>query len=152
MDSAVIKSRLEALNASLLSKGCRSPDLYVNIAPNEQFRAHVGYYPDQHSRQVWEMLRSDTVEGLFAQIQTMIFAVASLEERQRQEYLKLLAKTVEYGRSAGIDENFINPLELQMKKLSGNIIEHHNVVVQTANHDHEVPGASRFLDGDDLPF
>lgn len=60
-----------------------------------------------------------------AEVETLIKTLPSKEDRERNQYLKHLARAVEYGKKVGIDDDFINPLVLQMKRLSENVIEHH---------------------------
>ncbi len=72
------------------------------------------------SEYIWGDSALNVCQQMLLHIQTL----ASKEDRERNEYLKKLAATIEYGRKIGIDEDFVNPLIDQMKKLSANVIEH----------------------------
>lgn len=134
-----IKTELEALSKLLLDKGCASVDLQFLIRTDVEYRGEVNYYPDDNYQGYQSIyFHGDTEDEVLKKMRQHIYALPSLAERQRNEYLKKLGSAVEYGKKIGLDEHLINPLELQMKKLSGNIIEYHentNYVVQSANHD-----------------
>lgn len=134
-----IKTELNALSQLLLDKGCVAPDIQFHVRSNADFRGEVDYYPDDNYTNFQTFYFHGDDEGeVLKKMRQHIYALPSTAERQRNEYLKKLASAVEYGKKIGLDEHFINPLELQMKKLSGNIIEYHentNYVVQSANHD-----------------
>lgn len=120
-----IKTELDALSKLLLDKGCASPDLQFHIRANSDFRGEVNYYPDENYTNYKTLyFHGDDEANVLKKMRQHIYDLPSTAERQRNEYLKKLASAVEYGRQIGLDDNFINPLELQMKKLSGNIIEH----------------------------
>ena len=119
-----IKTELEALESLLITRGCNNPDVHLVISANTQYRGHIGYYPDDDTSHIYKYFYDDTVEFVLSGMRKFIYDIKSLEERRTEEYLKKLAAAVEYGKKIGLDDNFINPLELQMKKLSGNIIEH----------------------------
>lgn len=144
MNSDAIKYELELMDQNLLQKGCIRPENYLTINPNAQFRGHVGYHPDNGAVQIWKFFYGDSTERVIAEMRTFCDQVATKEDRQRQEYLKKLADTIEYGKAIGLDEDFINPLALQMKKLSANIIEHQP--------QYDAPKPSRRELNDDIPF
>lgn len=139
MDSQLIRTTLEMMIKAIFDKGCRAPEVYFNIEPNHEFRGHVGFHPDERSVQTWAFHRDYSAEVVLSKMWEMIDAIPSLQDRQQTEYLKKLAATIEYGRKIGLEETFINPLELQMKKLSGNIIEHKPESVTPPNLNDELP-------------
>lgn len=139
-----IKTELEALEALLISKGCICPDINLNISSNVQYRGHVGYNPDENTPQIYKYFYDDNFKPVLSAMRKFIYDIKSLEERRTEEYLKKLGATVEYGKKIGLDDNFINPLELQMKKLSGNIIEH--------KPEYSAPQPNRRDLDDEIPF
>lgn len=136
-----VKTELEALNAMLLSKGCGSPELAVSIRPHSEYRGELNFYPEEgrYEKCDYNTFYAPDLESLLKQMRQKVYSILPLEERRHFEYLKRLASTIEYGKSIGLDDHFINPLELQMKKLSGNILEHKPTPVTPTNLDDDCP-------------
>lgn len=146
MDHSQIQALLNDLVARATNKGLIAPKFEIEFQSHCVPSGNYQWKPDATASLTYEYVFGSEIEDLIRQMQNAIAATPSLEERQRAEYLKRLAATIEYGKSIGLDEDFINPLALQMKKLSSNIIEHNPV--QRYNSD---VAMSKTLD-DDIPF
>lgn len=120
---AVIQNDLDSLSATLLDLGMSRPDVEFRIRNQRSFYITVNYY-DEH--EIYKHLGhfADTAVDAISHMQNTINQIPPKEDRERSEYLRRIASAIEYGKKIGIDETFINPLELQMKKLSSNIIEY----------------------------
>ena len=64
----------------------------------------------------------DFIVESFNKAHAEVEAMLSGEQREHQQFLKLLAKTMDKGKSIGIDTNMMNPLQDMMVALSENII------------------------------
>lgn len=121
MYSEEIKIQLEALTKVALEKGLGSPNIQLHIKANAEYYGLFTYYdPDFTPRSVYGMSASEVMRLLWDKMNE----IPSKVERERNNYLKKIAEAVEYGKSVGIDDDLVNPLIEQMKRLSANIIEH----------------------------
>lgn len=123
-----VKKDLEDLEQFARDHGFTSVNIYIEIHTHRQMSIYYSMYDPITCESLSEWSDGDTSEELIASVRKKILSFPVKEDREREQYLKHLAKTIEYGKKIGIDENFINPLELQMKRLSSNIIEHKPVL------------------------
>jgi hypothetical protein len=119
---AAIQNDLESLCEALGALGMSRANAELHIRANSSFYLIVGYY-DEHEDYKHHSLFGDTAIEAISKMQDIIYKIPSRADRDRATYLKHIAKAIEFGKKIGIDEQFINPLELQMKRLSANIIE-----------------------------
>lgn len=124
MNHNEIQAAVDNLASLATSKGLITPHISVEIESfcNVYFRWR--WSSDSHGASASETKFFDSLDEGFSHVCAIILEIPSLEDRQRNEYLKRLAAAVDYGKKIGMDEDFVNPLILQMKKLSSNIIEH----------------------------
>lgn len=124
MTTEELQLALDNLVLRCLDKGLASPKVQIQFESNKQPHAWVTFTLSEAGEYKSEYFRDDYLFDLLGKITHFINDIPTREDRERNEYLRKLAATIEYGRKIGIDESFVNPLELQMKKLSSNIIEY----------------------------
>jgi hypothetical protein len=122
MNTSSIKQQLNVLREEAITRGLARPRFKIEIENDCQYYGTWSW--EAEGRGTYDSIFSDSIGVILTKFRSGLYAVGSKEERERNEYLKRLASTIEYGRSIGIDENFINPLAMQMKELSANVIEH----------------------------
>lgn len=133
MTEQEIQAALNAVSARVLALGMSRPSAELHFSANGTQYAKVSYYDEQDVYQS-ESYWGNSAREMIALLNEYLATIPPREDRERTEYLRKLAATIEYGKKIGIDEEFINPLALQMKKLSSNIIEHKPALV-----DDDVP-------------
>lgn len=127
MNISSIKQQLNVLREEAITRGLVRPSFKIEI---ENDCLYYGTWSwEVESRATYDSILSDSIDVILTKFRSEIYAVGSKEERQRVEYLKRLASTIEYGKQIGIDDDLINPLVAQMKTLSANVIEHHKADV-----------------------
>lgn len=145
---AAIQNDLDTMSTALLNLGMSRPDVEFHIRTQRSFYITANYY-DEH--EIYKHLGhfADTAVDAISHMQNTINQIPPKEDRERSEYLRRIAAAIEYGKKIGIDEAFINPLELQMKKLSSNIIE---AQPNFNPQDNRRYGPNPVLNDDDVPF
>ena len=133
-----IKHQLNQMSRRLLDKGMRTPNAALQIHADAQCYGQVAYYEDDEYRTKTEW-QDDPGIALNC-MWNHIREIPEKAERERNNYLRKIAAAVEYGKKVGIDDDLINPLVEQLKRLSSNIIEH--------KPEYEVPARV----SDDIPF
>lgn len=123
-----VKKNLEDLEQFARDHGFTSVTMYIEIHTHRQLSLYYSMYDPITAETLSDWSDGDTPEELISAARKKISSFPVKEDREREQYLKHLAKAVEYGKKIGIDEDFINPLVLQMKRLSANIIEHKPVL------------------------
>lgn len=128
-----IKVALANLTLALLDKGMQNPSVVFTVKANESKFAFHGsfrkwesknkYNPDANS--YGHVIGQDEVASVaLVKIWEQVEALPSKADIDKARFLNLVDEAVDFGRKNGIDADYINPLIEQMKKLSGNIIEH----------------------------
>lgn len=148
MTDEQIQNFLNDLSDKALAKGCANPTFQLQLTSHCRPNLYYCFTLSEAGGTKSEWLYGETVLDVLQQAQLAVATLATKEDRERNEYLKRVASAIEYGKKIGIDDEFINPLELQMKKLSSNIIEHKKSSPNFANATHS--RADEF--GDDIPF
>lgn len=120
--AAEIQTIIENYVKILLNKQCRMPAVVIMFQSNMEIYGAVQYYPDKDDLQSFPFW-SSSIDILLGKLEEKIHSIPPKEERNREEYLKKIAAAIEFGKAIGIEEEFLNPLKMQMKKLSSNIIE-----------------------------
>ncbi len=91
------------------------------IKKDEEQYAHAPYDPKNYGR-LFFTIEGDDYSAGFLSARAAIAAMPEKAERERDEFLKLLASTIEYGHKVGIEDGFVNPLRVMAQKLSENAI------------------------------
>lgn len=107
----------------LLELGLSRPEVLLQFRSDSMLFVSVRYY-DEQGRYQSEANFCDDVFTAQDWINRTISKIPPRADRERAIYLSHIAAAIEYGKKIGIDEEFINPLALQMKKLSSNIVEY----------------------------
>lgn len=145
----VLQARLKELARYAKEvKGLLNVEVKMEITSNDSICGSVYYRLDTYGTTKAEYFFEGSVEANIEAIFEHFKAVETLEMRERAEYLKKVGAALEYGKKVGIAEEFLNPLAVEMKRLSENVITYqplNNYVVQSANHD-------RMTLDDDIPF
>lgn len=133
-----IYERLIALRTRMEAKGLLFADssLSVGFSNTRPYSISMGYHIDPTKTGAWGYdddkkfyENKETLEEVFAAAEVWIDALPTRAEIQHNDFLKLVARTIEYGRDIGVDPDFVNPLEVMMKQLSENVIEDRRHVV-----------------------
>jgi hypothetical protein len=124
MTDEQIQKFLNDLSERAIYKGCGAPTFQFQFSSNSQPSGFYCFSLSEAGGTKSEWIYGDTALEVLQKMQLAVSSLATKAEREQAEYLKRLASAIEYGKKVGIDEDFINPLELQMRKLSSNIIEH----------------------------
>jgi len=123
MDSLKIQAGLDAAALRFMNLGFHSVKASIELNSLASVWVRI-QGTDENDIYKVETAFADTPAEALTRINKWLNAIPSKEDRERTEYLKRVASAIEYGKKIGIDEAFINPLEMQMKRLSANIIEH----------------------------
>jgi hypothetical protein len=129
-----LQAAVNELIAPMLAKGLVQPDASAQLKANADGYIYLSWHLRKTSvGERWDSqnYKSDFVRvvdgdwsAAIAAANAHIAAMPSKEDRQRDEFLGLMAKTIEYGRQVGIDDEFVNPLSVISKKLSENALTH----------------------------
>lgn len=121
-----IQKRVDALIAAMLAKGLRAPEAAAYLRGNEQPSVSLVWRDARSgtslSDRQYEFLRADTLPEALDKADAFVAELPDAEERRMHEFMGALGKVIDLGRETGIDAEFVNPLEVQMKKLSENVI------------------------------
>lgn len=121
---SAIQNDLDNIVAQLQFKGMTRVTIEMHVPSHSgSFYGALSYY-DEHDTYQHKGASAPNYFEAVSRLSEHAIALPSLEDRNRSTYLQHIAKAIEFGKKIGIDEAFINPLELQMKKLSANIIEY----------------------------
>lgn len=121
MDTKDIQLRIEALNSKIAECGFAVPDCQFHIHADRFWAMLQGADPNGgYADRLSEYIAGDSVEQVLERAE--LFHIPNLEEKTKQDFVKALGKLIDKGRDIGIDVDFINPLEVSMRKLSENIL------------------------------
>lgn len=70
-----------------------------------------------------QFFHGESFDDCLKEAEVFISEMKTVEDVRRKDFIVALANLMEMGREIGIEEGFINPLEVMMKKMSTNIIE-----------------------------
>lgn len=125
-DLKQFQKRVDALVSAMLAKAMREPEAAASLRSNDQPQVMLRW---KDARRDWlgsdtsfEFLRADSLAEALDKADAFVAKQPDAEERRMHEFMGALGKVIDLGRESGIDSDFINPLEIQMKKLSENII------------------------------
>lgn len=125
-----LQQAINGLIPLMLDKGIVRPEAIIRLKSNQEggvylsgeWRDSDAYDPENvFSRWFPARVRPDGLDpwdGAVQDARGELLALPNKPEREREEFLKLLARTTEYGRKVGIEEEFVNPLQVLAKKLS----------------------------------
>lgn len=122
MDAQEIGRRLVTAHTAYVARSGRQP--FLRMAPHLRVdtdgKVHAWISVDQGA-----YLRGtcDTFEGALNKLDAAISAMPSEDERLRNEACAAIATAIERCRAANIEADFVNPLEVMMKRLSENALE-----------------------------
>lgn len=130
---------INALIPLMLDKGLIRPTATAHVEANASGEVMLTWYwREPLPNEPWDdknystrgfFAHNDRGDGLEAWEGALLDARDTIErlpnkpDREREEFLKLLARTTEYGRKVGIEDEFVNPLQVLAKKLSENALE-----------------------------
>lgn len=124
MTDEQIQEYLNNLVKRSLAKGLGTPAFNLTMSADSSISGYLSYRISEAGEYKTEWLSGDSALDVLQQMSAHINQLRSKEEREHEAYLRKISDAVEYGRKIGIDQALVNPLIEQMKKLSGNIIEH----------------------------
>lgn len=123
MHSDEIKKSLSELITKMLAKGIIRPDVVLvwkadteAVVMLQEGRAE-GYLHD-----TIHYGEGSTLDAIFSDCFAFIENLPSPDEKRMKNFMKAVATAIELGRASDIDVEFINPLQVMMKKLSENAI------------------------------
>lgn len=122
MHAQEIGRRLVAAHTAYIARSGRQP--FLRMAPvlvvHTDGKVDVWIDVDEGTR-----LRGTcgTFEGALDKLDAAIAAMPSEGERLRNEACAAIATAIERCRAANIEADFVNPLEVMMKRLSENALE-----------------------------
>lgn len=119
-----LQNTINDLEGFARNRGLSSVTINVEFRANAEPSIFYSWYDPITAENTSAWVYNSNPFGGLAEVEAIIKTLPSKEDRERNQYLKHLAKAVEYGKKVGLDDTLINPLELQMKRLSANIIEH----------------------------
>lgn len=117
-----IQVALDAMPAAMSAKGLREPRAEFELRANEGARGFLAWDDKRRIGGGMEFFRAATAPDVLAAMNAHIDALPEPEETRRNEFLSSLAATIELGRANGIDDGYIGPLALTMKRLSENAL------------------------------
>jgi len=124
MHSDEIKTSLSDLVSKMLGKGIIKPDAALVWAANSEsvLMLSEGRADSSYSKDAVHYGRGATLAEQFDSCFAFIEGLPSPEEKRMKNFMKAVATAIELGRASDIDVEFINPLQVMMKKLSENAI------------------------------
>lgn len=136
MNTDEIQQQLNLMAKRMLGKGLRQPDAKLHLSSDVRLYVQLSYYNDDNycCPAFWDEEAGVALNLAWNHLRE----IAEGAERERNNYLKKVAEAVEYGKKIGIDDDLINPLIEQMKKLSSNIVEHKPAAAKP-EFDYEIP-------------
>lgn len=69
-----------------------------------------------------KFIRGESPEEIIEKTKEFVMAMPNKEDRNKQAFMAELASVIDKGKDLGIDVEFLNPLVVQMRELSENII------------------------------
>lgn len=125
-----VKNDVDSLVSAMLDKGLIQPKAEYHIKSNEEGSITLSwltrpYDPAKYDRDIFvsKYFRGEPAASV-GLAQAFIDEMPGKAERDKSEFMALLAETVEYGNKVGIEVDHMNPLLEAMKRLSENIITH----------------------------
>lgn len=129
MNEQEINKRLSALIVQMSVKGLTTPSAQVWINSDSDPVVYMnwknpaaGEWDSYSARNPSASARAVNVTQALSKAEDIIRAMPDREQRQFDEFMKVVAQAVDLGRKNGIDVDFVNPLEKLMKDLSENAI------------------------------
>lgn len=123
MSISDIQAALDAMPAIMCKKALREPEAEFEFRSNQSTRGMLSWAKsDRAYDRGMEFFRGANPTDILAAMNAHIDALPEPEETRRNEFLSSLAATIELGRANGIDDGYIGPLALAMKRLSENVL------------------------------
>lgn len=125
MTIAELRAAIDPLPGKMSAKGLRLPGVVLDLSANEPARVFAKYAGTPASNYADDYKWMDRQCSLREQIQELsdwIDALPTIEQARLNEFREMLAKTIELGKDAGIDDALVNPLAEAMKRLSENAL------------------------------
>lgn len=168
---AELQLELDELIPLMLDKGLVKPEAKASIEANSRGGVLLTWYwrqaqpgepwDDKNFASRWFFASDDRPDGrgpwggAVWDARQELLALPGKAEREREEFLKLLAKATEYGRQVGIEEEFVNPLQVLAKKLSENALTPPTDVIRLHISDearHGLDSPVRPMPDDETPY
>ncbi|CAH1678207.1 conserved hypothetical protein [Hyphomicrobiales bacterium] len=125
MDAYEIRKHLAEIENKARMKGLHQPSSKFRIDDSIEFNLYARWKdpakPD-YSPDEYRFFRAETPDGCIQKAFEWVDALPSVEETNMNNFMKLMAKAVDFGRDKGFDVDFISPLEDAMKRLSKNAL------------------------------
>lgn len=128
MDTKEIQDRVDSITKAMTAKGLREAAVQFWVKSHEgEFTVYLRWkdvtkpgpsYYDNESH----FVRAEAPEGALREAEDFVATLPSAEEARMKQFMGALANVIDLGRSNGIEVEFINPLQVTMKKLSEQII------------------------------
>lgn len=123
MNMKEIKKLVADFVVEMSAKGLIKPDAQLNIIANGRSYYHLSWEtPEGPSAYEIFFFDDDDPFGAGLAAAAWIKNLPDAEEKAKSDALALTAKALEASRAAGLEPEFLNPLEAMMKKLSENVI------------------------------
>lgn len=134
-----IKAAMSALEARLKAAECTNVNAYALIYSGNVLDDYVTIqYRTSPKSDIQTFCFSGTIEKAIAEANDHIDMLPAPEDRNRAEFYSLISRAAEFGKSIGMDDVLINPLEELAKRLSSNALTG--------------PKATALLLNDEIPF
>lgn len=117
-----MRAECDDLVARMMERGVVKPNADVTIEAGAQPRVWLAFTPSAEENVSYKGFRADCVTTAFAEARDYINSLPSRDERLRQNATEATAKAIEAVKAAGMEAEYVNPLELMMKRLSENAI------------------------------
>jgi len=125
MTEAEIQRRADMLSDAMLAKGMRAPKATVMIRSMQDTCVHMAWADtSQTYGESYDTFTGDGVGEAFELAEAFVANRPTPEQARLNEFMASLGKVIDFGKTAGIEVEFLNPLVRTMKKLSENIITH----------------------------
>lgn len=124
MDINSIQKRLDALAEGMAAKAVREPSASFSLDSHKELSVNVSQKgKNDRSWRDYEWFKG-TPEQALAEAEAYVAALPSPEQARMQAFMESLGATIELGKSADIDVDFVNPPVVLMKQLSKNALTH----------------------------
>ena len=113
----------DELAAEMVEKGMKTPDVWIRAQSGGRFAAWLNW---SKSTSQWndesKIINKTTIEAAIAEARAWIAALPTPMTKALNDHMAGIAKLVDEGRAAGIDDAYIAPLVVVKAAISDNLL------------------------------
>lgn len=113
----------DELAAQMVEKGLKTPDSWLHVQSGGRCKVWLNWSnPNENYRSSGEILSGETIQDAIAKARAWIAALPSPMTKALNNHMSGIAKLVDAGRAAGIDDAYIAPLVVVKAAISNNLL------------------------------